>query len=228
MSIRPKQGAAIQYNMDLVLFGIQGSGKGTQSKMIAERCGLSVFEAGGELRKISAEDSELGRKVKSIIEAGHLVPTETIMEIVANFLHHLPEGQAALFDGIPRSKDQQEQFDALMEKEGHDFKGLFIDLTEEQAMQRLTTRRICTKCKEVYPVFYDKEKCEKCGGDLITRSDDTPDAIKIRLSTFTEKTLPVIKDYENRGKILKVKGDQSIEKVSSDIMEVLRPHFNVN
>lgn len=196
--------------------------------MIAERCGLDVFEAGGELRKISAEDSELGRKVKSIIEAGHLVPTEVVMEIVANFLHRLPIGAAALFDGIPRSDDQQKQFDALMEKEGRDFKGLYIDLTEAQAMHRLTTRRICTKCKEVFPAFYDKDKCEKCGGDLITRSDDTPDAIKIRLSTFTGKTLPVIRDYEKRGKILKVDGDQAIEKVSSDIVAVLKPHFNVN
>ncbi len=214
--------------MDLVLFGIQGSGKGTQSKTIAERCGLDIFEAGGELRKISAEDNELGRKVKSIIEAGHLVPTEVVMEIVANFLHRLPNGAAALFDGIPRSDDQQKQFDALMEKEGRDFKGLYIDLTEEQAMHRLTTRRICTKCKEVFPAFYDKDKCEKCGGNLITRSDDTPDAIKIRLSTFTEKTLPVIKNYEKRGKILKVKGDQAIANVTSDIMEILRSDFNVN
>ncbi|MBI4127181.1 nucleoside monophosphate kinase [Candidatus Peregrinibacteria bacterium] len=214
--------------MDLVLFGIQGSGKGTQSKMIAEKCGLDIFEAGGALRKISAEDSELGRKVKSIIEAGHLVPSEVVMEIVADFLRHLPEGTGALFDGIPRSKDQQEQFDALMEKEGREFKGLYIDLTEDQAMKRLTTRRICVKCKEVFPAYYEKDKCEKCGGDLITRSDDTPDAIKIRLSTFTEKTMPVIKDYENRGKILKVNGDLPISKVSTDIIEVLRPHFHVN
>ncbi len=211
--------------MDLVLFGIQGSGKGTQSKIIAEKCDLVIFEAGGELRKIAAEESELGKKVKGIIESGKLVPTEVVMEIVANFLHHLPAGKSALFDGIPRSDDQQKQFDELMKKEGRTFMGLSIDLTEEEAMKRLTTRRICTKCKEVYPAFYEKPNCEKCGGELITRSDDTPDAIKIRLSTFTEKTLPVIRDYEARGMMLKVNGRETIENVTKEIIDVLRPHF---
>lgn len=211
--------------MDLVLFGIQGSGKVTQSKMIAEKFNLQIFETGGELRKLSNEDSELAKKVKSIIESGKLVPTEVVMEIVANFLHQLPEGACALFDGIPRSDDQQVQFDALMKKEGRSFMGLTIDLTEEEAMKRLTTRRICTKCKEIYPTFYDKPVCEKCGGELVTRSDDTPDAIKIRLSTFTEKTLPVINDYKSRGLMLDVNGRESIGNVTKEIFEVLSPHF---
>lgn len=211
--------------MDLVLFGIQGSGKGTQSKMIAEKFNLQIFETGGELRKLSGQDTELAKKVKSIIESGKLVPTEVVMEIVANFLHQLPAGKAVLFDGIPRSDDQQAQFDELMKKEGRSFMGLTIDLTEEEAMKRLTTRRICTKCKEVYPAFYDKANCEKCGGELVTRSDDTPDAIKIRLSTFTEKTLPVINDYQSRGLMLKVNGKETIENVTKEIVAVLSPHF---
>lgn len=211
--------------MDLVLFGIQGSGKGTQSKIIAERCSLSIFEAGGELRKIASEDSDLGRKVKGIIESGHLVSTEVVMEIVANFLHKLPAGKSALFDGIPRSADQQEQFDTLMKKEGREFVGLEIALSPDEAIKRLTTRRICKQCKEVYPSFYAKDKCEKCGGELETRKDDTQEAINTRIITFVEKTLPVIENYRSNGKILKVDGNQTIEKVSADIVEVLRPHF---
>jgi adenylate kinase len=104
--------------MDLILFGMQGSGKGTQSRFLAESCGFEIFEAGAELRRLANEDSELARKVKTIMEAGHLVPTEVVMEIIEDFLHRLPEGKAALFDGIPRSEDQREQFDALLEKTG--------------------------------------------------------------------------------------------------------------
>lgn len=211
--------------MDLVLFGIQGSGKGTQSKVIAEKCGLEIFETGGALRKLSAEDSELGRKVKNTIEAGHLVTTEIVMEIIADFLTKLPEGKSALFDGIPRSEDQKVQFDQVMKKAGRDFMGLWIELTSGEAMKRLTTRRICSKCKEVYPATYTGSVCEKCGGELITRTDDTPDAIKVRLQTFDEKTLPVIREYETEGKMLKVDGEKSIPEVTSDILSVLKPYY---
>ena len=211
--------------MDLVLFGIQGSGKGTQSKIIAEKCELEIFETGGALRKLSAEDSELGRKVKSTIEAGHLVTTEIVMEIIEDFLKKLPAGKSALFDGIPRSEDQKIQFDQVMKNTGRNFMGLWIELTSDEAMKRLTTRRVCSKCKEGYPAFYQGEKCEKGGGELITRTDDTPDAIKVRLQTFDEKTLPVIHEYETEGKMLKVDGEKSIPDVTSDILSILKPYY---
>ena len=160
--------------MDLVLFGMQGSGKGTQSKAIAEHCNLVIFETGAELRRLSSEDSELAQKVKAIIESGNLVPTEVVMEIITDFLHKLPAGKNALFDGIPRSDDQKEQFDALMTKEGRSFKGLLIELTEAEAVKRLTTRRMCPTCKTIFPAAYEKETCEHDGSTLITRQDDTP------------------------------------------------------
>ncbi len=209
--------------MDLVLFGIQGSGKGTQSKIIAEKCDLAIFEAGGELRRLASEDSDLGKKVKNIMEAGHLVPTEVVMEIIENFFHHLPKGKNVLFDGIPRSKDQQEQFDALMKKEGREFKGLLIELSEEEAMKRLTTRRMCVNCKAVYPATYSKSACEACGGELVTRQDDNPEAIRVRLATFFEKTTPVIESYQSQGLMLTVKGEQEIDRVTEDALGALKP-----
>lgn len=212
--------------MDLVLFGMQGSGKGTQSKFIADRCDMAVFETGAELRRLSKEDSKLGRKVKEIIEAGNLVPTEVVMEIIEDFINKLPEGKVALFDGIPRSREQQEKFDKLIKKRNRDFMGLNIEISEEEALKRLTTRRICQNCKETYPAFYDKEECESCGGELITRRDDTPTAIRTRIDTFMEKTVPVIKDYEAKNKMLKINGEQSIENVTQDILTELKTHFN--
>lgn len=211
--------------MDLVLFGMQGSGKGTQSKAIAEHCNLVIFETGAELRRLSSEDSELARKVKAIIESGNLVPTEVVMEIIADFLNRLPEGKSALFDGIPRSEDQKEQFDALMAKGNRPFKGLLIELTEEEAIKRLTTRRMCPACKTIFPAAYEQTTCEKDGSTLITRQDDTPDAIRVRLDTFLQKTVPVIEAYKAEGKMLIVKGEQSIEQVTSDVKEVLKADF---
>lgn len=214
--------------MDLVLFGMQGSGKGTQSSNIAQQCGFKMFETGAELRRLASENSDLGRKVKKIIEAGHLVPTDMVMEIIADFIHHLPRSANALFDGIPRSADQQEQFDQLMMKEDRTFIGLLIELSEDEAQRRLTTRRVCENCKSVFPAFYNKETCENCGGILVTRTDDTPEAIRSRLNTFLEKTVPVIKNYQAQGKMLVVNGKQSIEDVWRDIVLVLQPHFHCN
>jgi adenylate kinase len=156
------------------------------------------------------------------MESGNLVSTEVVMEIIADFIHNLPKGQSVLFDGIPRSKDQQEQFDALMEREGLDFTGILINITEEEALRRLTTRRICSNCKAVYPAFYDKEDCEKCEGELTTRKDDTPDAIRVRLDTFLEKTVPVIEDYQSRDKMIVVNGEQDIAAVTEEMISKLQ------
>lgn len=211
--------------MDLVLFGIQGSGKGTQSRIIAEKGGFEIFETGAELRKLSDENTPLAQKVKSIVEAGHLVPTEIVMEIIEMFIEKLAAGKRVLFDGIPRSADQKEQFDALMAKTGRSFKGILIALSEEEALRRLTTRRLCKNCGAIYPATYLQETCEKCGGELVTRKDDTPDAIQIRLQTFREKTLPVIQAYETSGLMLKVNGEQEVPKVTEDILALL-PQFS--
>lgn len=212
--------------MDLILFGIQGSGKGTQSQLIAERCSLQIFETGAELRRLAGEDSELGKKVKAIIEAGNLVPTEVVMEIISNFLKNLPAGKSALFDGIPRSDDQQKLFDELMTREGRQFMGLLIELTEEEAIKRLTTRRMCPACKTIFPAAYTAETCSKDGSTLISRQDDTPDAIRVRLDTFLQKTVPVIEAYKVQGKILVVDGNQTIEAVTKACFEVLTPHMS--
>ncbi len=160
--------------------------------------------------------------MKGIIEAGHLVPTEVVMEIIADFMKSLPAGTAVLFDGIPRSLDQKEQFDALMAQEGHDFIGVLIELSETEALKRLTTRRICQNCKAAYPAFYDKEICENCGGPLVTRQDDTPDAIAVRLKTFAEKTVPVLEAYKTEGRMRSVNGERDIEEVTQELLQVLQ------
>lgn len=210
--------------MDLVLFGIQGSGKGTQGKFIISKYDFESFETGAILRSMSKEDSELGKKVKEIIEAGHLVPNEVVMELVEDFVGKIPEGKSALFDGLPRKEVQAESFDALMEKNERDFKAVIIDISKEEAMKRLTTRRICSGCKETYPSMYDKEACEKCGGVLITRKDDNPESIENRLNAYFQETMPVIEAYEKEGKLIRVNGEQGIEEVTKELFEKIAPY----
>lgn len=210
--------------MDIVLLGIQGSGKGTQSKFLQDQYGLVYFETGSNLRKLSQESSELGLKVKSIIEAGHLVPSEVVMDIISDFMGKLPQGSQVLFDGIPRKLDQADQFEEVMKKNNREFRCVYIDLTEEEAVRRLTTRRICEKCKTVYPSTFTGESCA-CGGKLITRSDDNPESIKNRLHAFFTETSPVIERYRTRGVLVDINGQQSIEEVTKELFEKLDPLF---
>ncbi len=207
---------------NIVLFGIQGSGKGTQGKFIAEKYGHTIFETGGELRKLIASDSELGNKIKSIVESGNLVDTSVIMEVIGNFLANISADQSVLFDGLPRKMDQKTAFDNLMQEAGIDFTGVLIKISREEAIKRLTSRRMCKECKEIYPAFYADEKCEKCEGDLETRQDDSNlDAVENRLSAFENETQPVIDGYIEEGKMIIINGEQSIEDVTAELMDKL-------
>jgi len=198
--------------MDLILFGMQGAGKGTVGKKIAEHFGLKVFETGAALRELASQDSELGRKVKEIIEAGNLVPNEIVMEIVENFIKTLPAGSNILFDGIPRKTEQANSLNELLNKLERPYRAVLIDISKETALRRLTTRKICSSCKEVYPASYTKSVCEKCNSSLTTRADDNPESIKVRLEAFDRETLPAIELYSD--KLIKIDGEGTIEEVA--------------
>jgi adenylate kinase len=211
--------------MDLVLFGIQGSGKGTLGKIIAAKLGFDVFETGNELRKLAGENSELGQKVKSIVEAGHLVPNDVVMDIIENFMKSLATGKRVIFDGIPRKLVQAETFDALMQKLGRQFTAILIDVPEEVAVKRLATRRICSKCKTVFPGSFTGDKCSNCGGELVTRTDDNPESIRTRVKAYYDETTPVIERYKKSNRLLVMNGNQSIEEAGKEILEVIEKNL---
>ena len=181
--------------MDLVFFGIQGSGKGTQAKRLAAEFGYDIFEAGGELRKIAAMGSELGNTVKSYIDAGNLVPHPIIMQVVKEAIAKRPSSQKILFDGIPRDQDQQRDFDTIMAQAGRDFHAIEFLLDAEEAKKRILGRA-------------------KAEG----RADDANDAvIARRMATFEQKTRPVISVYRAAGILKEIDADQSVEKVYSEL-----------
>lgn len=206
--------------MDLIFFGMQGAGKGTIGKEVAKKYGMQIFETGAELRKLSQEESELGKKVKSIIEAGHLVSNEVVMEIVENFVNHLQEGVQVLFDGIPRKVEQAQSLNSLLAKHNRTYTAVLVNIAKETALTRLTTRRICSVCKTVYPANYQGEKC-KCGHELITRKDDNPEAIETRLNAFENETKPAIELYAE--KMVEIDGEPDIETVKNSAFTTLDP-----
>jgi len=205
--------------MDIILFGIQGSGKGTQGKVLADKYGLKFFEMGGELRQIIDSKSPLGKKIKSIVASGNLVDDDTIMEVVGNFISNIPPEQPILFDGIPRTLKQSEKLLNLLAKNNRDAFAVLIKISENEAIKRLTQRRICKSCKGVYPPSYKLDKCQICGGDLTIRNDDNMESIKTRLSTYEKETVPVINSFYERDHLIEVDGEQDIENVSKEMIE---------
>jgi len=179
---------------NFVLFGMQGAGKGTQAKLLAEKYGFRIFETGGELRRLMTAESTLGKQVQEIVSRGDLVPNEIVMEIIANFLRAVPLEMPILFDGIPRSLPQKGTFDALVRGSGRNFRAVFIDISRDEALHRLVLRG---------------------------RSDDNAAAIERRLENYEKETLPVIEAYEREGILTRVSGMGSVEAIHQNICAVV-------
>lgn len=185
--------------MDLVLFGIQGSGKGTQAKKLAAEFGYDIFEAGGELRKIAASGSELGQTVKSFIDDGKLVPHQIIMAVVKEAILKRPKTQKILFDGIPRDLDQMKDFDAIMSEVGRGFHVIHLTLDPEEGLKRI----------------FGRAKTEG-------RADDAnEEIIRRRMNTFVEKTLPVLEQYKEKGIVTEIDGMKDVESVYGEMKRVV-------
>ncbi len=205
--------------MDIILFGMQGSGKGTQGKYLAEKHSLMIFEMGGQLRQLIESQSPLGEKIKDIVNSGNLVDDNTIVEVVSNFLSTLSSDQNVLFDGIPRTATQSEKLLDLLSQNNRDAFAVLIKISEDEAIKRLTQRRVCEKCKGVYAPSYKSDVCEHCGGKLIVRHDDNIESIQRRLENYRNETLPVIESFYERDRLIEVDGEQLIEKVTEETFE---------
>lgn len=205
--------------MDIILFGMQGSGKGTQGRILSEKYDLKIFEMGGQLRHIMASGSPLGQKIGSIVNAGNLVDDQTVMEVVAEFIAGLSNEDRILFDGIPRTLDQSDKLISLLSKGGRDAFAVLIKISEEEAIKRLTQRRVCESCKGVYPPSYNSDVCQHCGHKLIVRQDDNLESIQRRLENYRNETVPVINSFYERDHLIEVDGDQAIEKVTSEMID---------
>ena len=183
---------------DLILVGIQGSGKGTQGTLLAKNYGYQIFVTGDELRRIAQEDSSLGSEVKAITERGDLVSNEVVMRIVENFLESLETDTPVIFDGIPRSEEQRQTLEALLQKFGRDFQVLELTLSESTAFDRLMKR-----------------------AEIEGRADDNPDSIRKRIANFHTHTAPLLSVWESQGRLFSADGEQDITEGFAQIVDVL-------
>ncbi len=211
--------------MKLILLGAPGAGKGTVAKLLTQIDGSVQISTGDILRAAVAAGTELGKKAEAAMKAGDLVSDDLIMGIMEERLKEDDCKNGYLLDGFPRTIPQAEALKELLAKMGEELDCVVnIDVPREVILDRLTTRRTCTDCGAIYNVKSnppkEEGKCDKCGGPVVQRDDETEEAISNRLDVYNEKTAPLADFYEKEGMLLTVKATSS-EDVINAIKEKL-------
>ena len=211
--------------MRVVLFGAPGVGKGTQAALMRQRYGVAHISTGDALREAVAEGSEIGLAAKAYMDRGELVPDDVIIRIALDRIERAPS-RGFVLDGFPRTIPQAEALDRALDEIGKPL-DVVVDLSvpEEEIVRRISGRLICSKCGDPYHVLTKKPKvdgiCDRCGGELISRDDDTPDAVRNRLRVYAEKTLPLIEYYRKRGVLEQVDANGTVEESFARVERVL-------
>jgi adenylate kinase len=184
--------------MKAIIFGPPGSGKGTYASRLQTKLGVDVIAMGDIFREIMKEHTDLGRKVKGFVEKGLLVPDDVVIEVLKQRLTKISGKAGFVLDGFPRTIDQAKALDRITKIDGV----IHLTVPEWIIIERLSSRRICKKCGEVYNIRYLKPKvegvCDKCGGELYQRSDDTAEVIKDRIDVYEHQTQPILQYYKGK------------------------------
>ncbi len=198
--------------MKLILLGAPGAGKGTQGEFISERCGIPNISTGNIIREALKNGTELGRRAKSYMDAGDLVPDEVVIDIIKERLAQKDCENGFILDGFPRTVPQAEALDRMGVAID---RVIEIDVADEEIMKRLSGRRVCSVCGSSYHLVYKppvKEGvCTHCGGELIVRKDDAPATIAERLKVYHEQTEPLKDYYAAKGILRVVIGQEKVE-----------------
>jgi adenylate kinase len=207
--------------MNIILFGPQGCGKGTQAKIIVNNYGLYQLSTGDELRAHIKAQTDIGKNAKAIMDAGGLVPDKIMEEIILTRIATI-KSNGIIFDGYPRTAPQWE----FLRSHYNIDSAIEIRIPEEESVNRIATRRICTKCSYEYNILTKKPKieglCDYDGFKIIQRDDDTPEAVKVRLSKYRQQTEPLKIDYKSLGILHVIDGNRPINDVASDIDAILK------
>ena len=211
--------------LNLVLLGPPGSGKGTQGERLQEDLRLPYYATGDILRTAVREKTELGRTAKKYMDGGDLVPDEVIVGVIAEALDSSEALDGFILDGFPRTTPQAEALDAKLEELDRAVTAvLLIDVSDEEVMRRLSGRRSCPEGHVYHVEFNPPERegiCDLDGSELVVRDDDKPEVIRKRLQTYHEKTELLVEYYDHRSLLRRIDGETSPDEVSEEIRRTL-------
>ncbi|MFQ5695408.1 MAG: adenylate kinase [Terriglobia bacterium] len=221
--------AARKLARPLIFLGPPGAGKGTQARTLAEQLSVPQISTGDILREHVSRNTELGRQAKAVMEAGKLVSDDIVVAMVADRIRQPDAGAGFILDGFPRTRAQAERLETLLRETGWaGAVAVNLDVSYNEVIRRLSGRRTCSVCGEIYNIYYRPPKqegrCDRDGGTLTQRADDHEDVIRKRLSTYERETRPLIEFYEKRGALRTVPGTGS----PAELSQRLRAAFSRN
>jgi len=216
----------LEDNMNIILLGGPGAGKGTQAQLLTSKLNIPHISTGDIFRSNIKEGTELGKIAKEYIDQGKLVPDEITVEIVKDRIMKSDCKDGFLLDGFPRTIPQAEYLDKELNKMGKDIDYVInIDVPDDIIVKRMAGRRVCPKCGASYHIDNNPTKveniCDKCGENVIQREDDKRETVLERLKTYHMQTEPLIEYYNNKNKIITINGINSIDEINKAIMEKL-------
>ncbi|MBI5674570.1 MAG: adenylate kinase [Nitrospirae bacterium] len=212
--------------MRLVLLGAPGAGKGTQAKKLIEKHSIPQISTGDILRKAVADGTPLGKEAKVIMDSGGLVSDKIVLGLVQERLKQDDCKKGYILDGFPRNTAQAEALDKILSGMGAPLTvALSVDVDKDVLMKRLTGRRTCKSCQQMYNIYFSAPKkegvCDKCGGALFQRDDDKEETIKKRLDVYDTQTAPLFDYYGKKGILKSVKGTGSIDDIFNEVCKIL-------
>ena len=212
--------------MKIIMLGAPGAGKGTQAKMIADKYSIPHISTGDIFRANIKNGTELGKKAKTYMDQGLLVPDELVVDLVVDRVGQADCSNGYVLDGFPRTIPQAESLDAALEKLGSkvDY-AINVEVPDENIVRRMSGRRACVACGETYHIVHIPTKvegiCDRCGSELILRDDDKPETVKKRLAVYHEQTQPLIDYYNDKKVLVEVDGTKDMNDVFTDIVKIL-------
>ncbi|MBW7452810.1 adenylate kinase [Paenibacillus sepulcri] len=213
--------------MNILFMGPPGAGKGTQAERIVDTFGIPHISTGDAFRLAMKQGTPLGQKAKEYVDQGLLVPDEITNGIVRERLQLEDCQKGFLLDGFPRTLQQAEALDGMLAEMGRSIDHV-VNLKVDRGLllARLTGRRICKSCGATYHIMFNPPKqegiCDKCGGELYQRSDDTEAKVGTRLDEYISKTAPLLDYYSGKGILREVDGEREIDEVTTEIVSALR------
>lgn len=212
--------------LNLVLLGPPGSGKGTQGERLNEDLRLPYYATGDILRAAVRDGTELGRAAQEYMDRGDLVPDEVIVGVIAERIDSSEARDGFILDGFPRTTPQAEALDAKLSELGRAVTGvLLIDVSDDEVVRRLGGRRTCEANGHVFHVEFEPPKqegvCDIDGSPLIVREDDKPEVIRRRLATYHEKTEPLVSYYDDRSVLRRIEGEAAPDEVAEQVRRTL-------
>ena len=213
--------------MNVILMGPPGAGKGTQAKRIARKLNIPHISTGDMLREAVAAGTDLGLKVKEIMDKGFLVPDDLMIDLVRERLAREDTKNGFILDGFPRTVEQAIALDKMLDELNKEIHvALLVDADEEEVVKRISSRRVCPECGKVYNLLTLRPEvegyCDNDGSKLIQRDDDRPETVRARYRVYSDKTAPVIRYYSGeKGNLVKVDGSGEIDTVTAEIVNHL-------